>query len=124
MSEECYCDYEPWDFYQSTDRKARKSHRCDECRRTITAGENYEYTFAIFQGDPTNARTCSHCKSLREYVTANVPCFCWQHENMLEDAIETLREYAHESPGLFFGGARFFIKARQIRAQQWRDRNL
>jgi hypothetical protein len=45
-------------------------------------------------------------RTLKEWVKAHVPCFCWAHGNIIEDAIETARNYAHEAPGLLFGAYR------------------
>ena len=35
-----------------------------------------------------------------------------------EDALETLSYYAHEVPGLWFGGARRYVQAEQLSKQQ------
>lgn len=51
-------------------------------------------------------KTCSRCLALRDWVKAHVPCFCWHHDNMIEDAIETCDHYSPEAPGLLFGAYR------------------
>lgn len=100
---DCFCDYDRPSFYKAEVRVSRKRHRCYECAGAILPTDKYEYTFSIFEGKPYVARTCSRCLALRDYVTAHVPCFCWAHGHMIEDAIETADEYAHEAPGLLFG---------------------
>lgn len=98
---DCDCDYgESSEFYAATTRTARKEHTCDECHRDIVAGERYEYVAAKHDGSMWTARTCSRCLAVREYVQTHVPCFCWLHHSMLDDADDTIREYRHELPGM------------------------
>ncbi len=107
----CACDYDYPEFYSATTRIARKAHRCRECRRAIAAGERYEYVSAKTAGDLWTARTCCRCLALREYVQAHVPCFCWLHGSMLDDADETVREYRHELPGMGMAYGRLRVAA-------------
>ena len=115
MSNACYCDYEMPSFFHEETRKARKYHTCCECRRTIQPGERYEHVWGVWEDTPDTHKTCQHCVGLREYVRAHVPCFCWLYGNMLEDAVQTLHYYAHEVPGLWFGGARWLVRGQQLR---------
>jgi hypothetical protein len=112
----CYCDFDPPSVCRQETRYARKTHRCCECGRAIKPGERYEHVWGIWDGRPDTFKTCHICVSLREYVAAHVPCFCWNYENMREEALETLREYADQAPGLFFGGARLYVQANQLRS--------
>lgn len=102
----CYCDHEPAQFYVAEIRTARKQHKCNECGRAVQPGERYEHVRAKWDGDMATVRTCVRCLSLREWVKAHVPCFCWAHHDMIEDAINTAQNYAHEAPGLLFGAYR------------------
>lgn len=113
----CSCDYEPARFIHVDKHKARKERKCYECSRTIEKGELYERTYGVWD-DPAVFNLCLQCFSLRDYVTDNVPCFCSGYGNLLDDAMETVREYAAESPGLFFGAARLYVKAKQIGKRQ------
>jgi hypothetical protein len=107
VSYECACDYDPPSIYNCTPVKAaRKEHQCEECRRTIRPGEPYELVWGMWDGRSETFKTCSHCLALRDWVKAHVPCFCWAHGNIREDALETARGYAHEAPGLLFGAYR------------------
>lgn len=110
---DCYCDYERPEFYHSETRRARKQHRCTECGRAIQPGEKYEHVRAKWEGDIRTHNTCAHCLALREWVQAHVPCFCWAHGNIEEDAIETALQYAHEAPGLLFGAYRRQVMIRR-----------
>ena len=114
----CYCDYEMPSVCRVETRKAIKQHRCCECRRIIQPGERYEHVWGVWEDKPDTHKTCQHCVGLREYVIAHVPCFCWLYESMREDALQVLRDYAQEIPGLWFGGARRYVQAEQLRKQQ------
>lgn len=46
-------------------RKARKSHKCCECRGQIKAGECYTYSHGVWDGAGQSFKTCSDCESLR-----------------------------------------------------------
>ena len=112
---ECYCDYD-YDapsVYAVTNPTARKSHECSECRAEITPGTKYENVFGIWDGRPGTFKTCPKCLDLLEYVKAHVPCACFAHGNIHDDAIETAREWSHEVDGLLFGAYRRLIKARK-----------
>lgn len=102
----CSCAWFPAEFYAKRTVRARKQHCCDECFRTIQPGEKYECVSGKWDGEMDSFKTCPRCLNLREYVESNIPCFCWQHGSMIEDAIEHAKEYAHELPGLLFGAWR------------------
>lgn len=103
---DCFCDYDDvWKVYAKTDRTARKVHVCRECGARIQPGEKYEHVSAI--GDSCETfKTCTRCVALRDWVKAHVPCFCWFHDTMVEDAINTCEHFASEAPGLLFGAYR------------------
>jgi hypothetical protein len=106
---DCVCDGPQPDLYQVAQHKARKEHACSECGRRIAAGESYERVRGIWEGDPGVYRTCCRCLALREWVKAHVPCFCWYHGNMIDDAIEEARNSAPEAPGFLFGAYRRYV---------------
>lgn len=117
MSVDCYCDYDPPSVYSSKTVKARKAHRCDECRRTIAIGERYKYTFGVWEGYPTSHHMCSHCAEIQSFVTISLPCFCWYQGTLLDDAQEAIQEaYARardEVRGIFVGFGRRVIAGRR-----------
>lgn len=115
MNDACYCDYESPSVFHEETRKAIRPHKCGECGRRIQTGETYEHVWGVWGGVSSHHKTCLHCRGFREYVRAHVPCFCWEYENMLEGATETLREYAYEAPGLWFGGARLLVNINKLR---------
>lgn len=103
---ECYCDFDPPSVYSVTKPAARKAHKCGECGGPINPGQRYERVWGIWDGRQDTFRTCALCVDLREFVTAHVPCVCWSHGSMLDDAREAINQYAHECPGLFMGYGR------------------
>ena len=102
---DCYCDYEMPRVYAAMQPIARKAHQCSECHGEIAPGERYERVFGVWDNART-FKTCPRCCALREWVRAHVPCFCWAHGNVREDAIETAREFGWQAPGLLFGAYR------------------
>jgi hypothetical protein len=115
VGSECYCDYERPDLYavevRTRSTRARTLLKCYECHKPINQGDRYERVWARWAGDDVCGAiaTCPRCLALREYVTTHVPCFCWFHGGMLDDARDTVDTYAHEAPGLWFGYLRRLV---------------
>ena len=99
---DCYCDYDGPSVWNSTEPVARVEHECYECRCTILPGEKYEYVWGIWDY-PETFKTCPRCLALRKWVLAHVPCFCWSHGGLLEEARDTIDHYQNECEGLWFG---------------------
>lgn len=114
----CYCDdYGLTQAYHAEDHIARIRHKCSECSGAILPHEPYERVRAIWDGDPSIVKTCIRCLALREFVEQNVKCFCWNHHNLIEDAIETARHYGSgNGDGLWFGACRRLVAIRKHRA--------
>ena len=110
MSYDCYCDYDSPEIYRSSRPRARKEYGCYECAARILPGEIHEYHFGVQYGDSYSGRTCMKCVEIREWVTGNIPCFCWAHGNMIEDARGAIDEACYRAPeetvGIRFGFAR------------------
>ena len=115
----CYCEDWPSAF-KSVMRIARKPHKCGECGGPIHIGDKYEYASGIWDGEPDSFKTCAICCALRDYVKNNIPCFCGCYGSLIEDAMEELSEADRYAPGLWFGGARFVVRARKARADELR----
>jgi hypothetical protein len=104
----CYCDdYDRPEFYIVEMRKARKPHKCLECRNIIAPGEVYENTRGKWSGyAPQSFKTCPRCCALRMWVERNIPCVCWSHGDMLENARDAIAaatdRAAEETKGLKF----------------------
>ena len=85
----CFCDYEAPEFYDRTERTARKRHRCCECGHDIQPGERYEHVSGKWDGQLNTFKTCEACVDLRDSLSAHSGCF--QHEGLSEEYYEYLR---------------------------------
>jgi len=112
---DCSCDYDPPEFWSKTVPTARKQHRCEECAGPIFPGEKYEYIAGKWGGYFDSFKTCERCVDIRQWVQNNLPCFCWAHGNMIEDAAEAVNEASFRTPtetvGLRFG----FLRRKVLR---------
>ncbi len=52
-------------FHSVRRQKARKQHRCCECRRSIEVGTEYEYTSGVGDGF-YSIKTCMDCSAIRD----------------------------------------------------------
>lgn len=67
--------------------RARKRHRCCECRGWIEAGERYEYSWGIWEGSASSYKTCLGCAELRDELGKAEKCcipFTYLREALLE----------------------------------------
>src|SRR3990167_10996312 len=94
---DCYCDDDPPEFWSSKIKTARKQHRCGECGKPIKPGDKYEAVAAVQAGDFYAPKTCEPCHDLRQWVANNLPCFCWAHGNVLDDAKAAVSEATHRA---------------------------
>ena len=68
---DCSCNINPGvdddgpAFETQKECRARKSHRCDECRREIECGELYERYTGMWDGKISTYKTCTDCLSVR-----------------------------------------------------------
>jgi hypothetical protein len=58
--------------YQCDRPKARKEHKCYECRGVIRIGEHYRKHHGIWAGEPGDYKVCDQCEDLRVLVDAGV----------------------------------------------------
>ena len=70
----CYCDYDSMpSMYSETWHKAKKDHRCCECGKTISVGQQYQRVVGVWDGDFSSYKTCERCAGLRDAL-AEVSC--------------------------------------------------
>jgi hypothetical protein len=82
-----YCD-DMVTMLSESDPKARKPHRCNECRRVIAVGEKYHVDRYVFDGSMTAHKTCAHCMVAREWLAKE--CGGWVFGSVEEDLDEHL----------------------------------
>ena len=71
-------------FYKCKTIKARKEHRCSECRSLIKIGELYEYE--VIKGDDFYyVNTCLACKEIRDRF-----CCSWYYEMIWEHIMDEI----------------------------------
>lgn len=54
------------EVYLINKRRARKRHKCRECRGDIQTGEHYYYHHGVFDGSGFGFQICPDCESLRQ----------------------------------------------------------
>lgn len=75
----------------SGERKARTTHKCSECRRTIAVGDTYLSERFVWEGEFHNHKTCAHCLVARRWLSDECGGWCY---GAVED---DLREHAQQS---------------------------
>lgn len=119
MSANCYCDYDAPTWCSVVNVKAaRKPHKCYECRAPIFAGEPYEYTSGLWDGDLGIFHVCLRCVELREWAKISVPCFCWGYGDLHENIRDMVQEIAPKVPGFFMEYGRRMVRIRQERKRR------
>lgn len=89
---ECGCIYTSYDgdeatFSRTEWRKARKPHKCCECRETIPSGVKYQHTTGKWDSIQVY-KTCEACVEIRHELC----CEGWNYTTLWED----VREYFHQ----------------------------
>lgn len=81
--------YEVPEVFCTTQRKARKKHRCCECGRLIDVSEKYQYSSGIWDHQPASYRQCLNCHEIM-VAAASVsragegPTFCGLRDWFIE----------------------------------------
>jgi hypothetical protein len=79
-------------FWRETKRRARKDHRCTECRRRIQSGEEYWSSFGVHEyGGAYTGKTCAHCHVAQEWLMKQ--CDGFIYEMVREDIEEHVLEF-------------------------------
>ena len=55
-------------------RRARKGHKCKECRRTIKPGETYRYWTTLSYGTFATEKMCAHCWAAIDVAASFTGC--------------------------------------------------
>jgi hypothetical protein len=91
----CCCDDNPPSCFDAFHRRARKAHRCDECRRTIAVGESYLISTGLWEQGWDKFYTCAHCEAAAKALEVIFPDFCHCFGGLWESADETNRGWKH-----------------------------
>lgn len=96
---ECSCDAsindaEYPEVFKKKIRKARKKHSCNECRRSIYPGEEYEHCSGKWDGAFETYKTCIDCLSLRDQFFSHG----WCYRSLWPDFLDTIHEWGYEVP--------------------------
>ena len=85
-------DAEGWSMLLSeADPVARKAHKCNECWRTISGGEQYHVDRLVWEGQLHNHKMCAHCMVAREWLSAE--CGGWVYGGIEDDVHEHAQDY-------------------------------
>src|SRR5690348_15982122 len=82
----CNTDYDPATVYNEDIRKARKIHRCSECYRIITIGENYKRVEGLWGNKWYTFKTCQHCLVYQDWLVKE--CRTFLHGGLQEEIFE------------------------------------
>ena len=69
--------------YKHAKPKAKKVHKCCECRGEIQPGEVYHLHSGIWDGRPSAFKVCNDCEELRERIRVQGN-LCWDEVPPLE----------------------------------------
>jgi len=100
----CDCD-ETADIWVEVKRRARKVHRCSECRGEIKKGETYTRISSLYDGRWTTSKQCEDCtvivcdlgKAFSENGMCRGFCYCQRRlmQEMCDDADGAQTKYLH-----------------------------
>lgn len=80
------CSDGPVTSLSSADHKARKEHKCAECRRVIRVGETYRSDRYLFESEFNIHKVCAHCMVVRWWLSDE--CGGWLYNGLEEDLQE------------------------------------
>jgi RNase P subunit RPR2 len=81
-------------------RTARKTHVCQDCRRTIEAGETYRIQAVKDYGDFWTWRSCLHCTSVARWLFSSAWGFDVGEGLVVGEYIDQIRDDYAELAGL------------------------
>jgi hypothetical protein len=79
------------DVHRITHVRARKTHVCEECTRSIAPGEVHQRLDALYEGRWILARTCAHCEAAGVFL--DVLCGGYLVGGMGEELADHWDEY-------------------------------
>ncbi len=79
------------EVYSESTHRARKEHKCYECRRAIMPGEVYRRVFTVTEGDASSMKVCGHCIVAQDWLISN--CGGYVYGEVREEIEEHAQEY-------------------------------
>jgi hypothetical protein len=79
------CEYA--EVHNTVERKARKVHKCLECKVQINPGDRYWYSSGIFDHEPFSEKRCGECHDLYNFLWALPETDCIDtnlHEHLVD----------------------------------------
>ena len=90
----CDCTEEP-EFFVARDVRARREHRCHECRGAIRPGEHYHRVSGKWDGEVATLHVCLPCEVLAEWVRREGGCAAYGDvREEARDLVRILEDYA------------------------------
>lgn len=77
------CEGEPAEFCDIRKFKAKKVHKCNECRGNIEIGSVYERMVGKWEGNFETFKTCEHCLSIVKVFFCGVRAVSMIEEDLL-----------------------------------------
>src|SRR6478736_3941236 len=86
------------EFTCETKRKARKQHRCRECRHVIQPGQVYTHHSALYDGHISTHKTCAKCDRVEEAHRKAEHAMGGDASFYVGELLSTVRECTTEHP--------------------------
>lgn len=100
------------DFTSRETPRARKAHRCCECRTAIVPGQSYVRDSGKFDGDFYSEKTCLPCAEIRD-------CFCCGNGFVFGELWEQMRDYVFPEIALGCTERVSTVEAKALIRQRW-----
>ena len=56
------------DVYDEARKKARKNHKCCECKKEIKKGDSYIYIHGLWNDKWDSYHMCEECEEVKDYI--------------------------------------------------------
>jgi len=83
----CSCDNDGPSVMWESKPKAKKRHKCCECRGWIEPGEVYWRVRGVWDGEAQTFSMCADCDGLLSWAD-DMDCFCWSFGNVHVDVLD------------------------------------
>ena len=88
----CSCDNDGPSVMWESKPKAKKRHKCSECRGWIEPGEVYWRVRGVWDGEPRTFFMCVDCNEMLSWAGDGAYCFCWSFGSVHTDVLDFVGE--------------------------------